>query len=208
MFSGQYLDAESGWAYNRFRYYSPEAGIYNAQDPLGLFPNLSSAQGYVEHAAHITDPLGLKKHIVSLPEDQKWRVFAHNQGVIGEQAAADYAREEGMSIGKRHSYTIEKRHRISDGRILQDGVETGVAEVKNVKSISMTEQLRDAVAFTKKTYPEGKLHLFVRHDTDVASTVAENKDIKVLRMGPEYFSTAKETIINSETQSFWIPAKG
>lgn len=208
LFSGQYLDAESGWAYNRFRYYSPEAGIYNAQDPLGLFPNLSSAQGYVEHAAHITDPLGLKKHIVSLPEDQQWRVFAHNHGVIGEQAAADFAKEKGMSIGPRDSYTIEKRRRISDGVIIQDGIENGVAEVKNVKSISMTEQLRDAVAFTQEKYPEGKLHLFVRQDTDVASTVTSNESIQVWRMGPEYFSTAKETIINSETQSFWMLAKG
>ncbi|WP_034988068.1 RHS repeat-associated core domain-containing protein, partial [Corynebacterium jeikeium] len=36
LFAGQYEDAESGWAYNRFRYYNPTLGAYNAQDPLGL----------------------------------------------------------------------------------------------------------------------------------------------------------------------------
>ena len=52
LFAGQYEDAESGWAYNRFRYYNPTLGAYNAQDPLGLAPRLASAQGYVDHATH------------------------------------------------------------------------------------------------------------------------------------------------------------
>ncbi|WP_083280100.1 RHS repeat-associated core domain-containing protein [Corynebacterium sp. HMSC29G08] len=59
LYAGQYLDAESGWAYNRYRYYHPHAGVYNAQDPLGLAPRLASAQGYVDHAAHWYDYLGL-----------------------------------------------------------------------------------------------------------------------------------------------------
>ena len=57
--TGQYLDVESGWAYNRYRYYHPHAGSYNAQDPLGVTPRLASAQGYVDHAAHWVDFLGL-----------------------------------------------------------------------------------------------------------------------------------------------------
>ena len=60
LYAGQYVDAESGWAYNRFRYYHPHAGIYNAQDPLGVSPRIASAQGYVDHAAHWVDVLGLK----------------------------------------------------------------------------------------------------------------------------------------------------
>ena len=59
LFAGQYEDAESGWAYNRFRYYNPTLGAYNAQDPLGLAPGLASAQGYVDHAAFWVDVLGL-----------------------------------------------------------------------------------------------------------------------------------------------------
>ena len=60
LFAGQYEDVESGWAYNRFRYYSPTLGGYNAQDPLGLAPRLASAQGYVDHAAYWVDVLGLQ----------------------------------------------------------------------------------------------------------------------------------------------------
>ena len=62
LFAGQYEDVESGWAYNRFRYYSPTLGGYNAQDPLGLAPRLASAQGYVDHAAYWVDVLGLMAH--------------------------------------------------------------------------------------------------------------------------------------------------
>ena len=62
LFAGQYEDAESGWVYNRFRYYSPQAGVYNAQDPLGVSPNLASAQAYVDNPTTWVDVLGLASH--------------------------------------------------------------------------------------------------------------------------------------------------
>jgi len=36
LYQGQYIDEETGLAYNRFRYYDPEAGSYISQDPIGL----------------------------------------------------------------------------------------------------------------------------------------------------------------------------
>ena len=62
LFTGQYEDAESGWVYNRFRYYDPHAGVYNAQDPLGLLANLGTAQGYVTNPVVYIDFLGLNSH--------------------------------------------------------------------------------------------------------------------------------------------------
>ncbi|WP_417287357.1 RHS repeat domain-containing protein [Corynebacterium variabile] len=59
LFSGQYEDTESGWAYNRFRFYDPVAGVYGAQDPLGVGPKIATAQGYVDHAQCLIDSLGL-----------------------------------------------------------------------------------------------------------------------------------------------------
>ena len=61
LFTGQYEDTESGWVYNRFRYYDPHAGVYNAQDPLGLLANTGTAQGYVTNPVTWVDVLGLKK---------------------------------------------------------------------------------------------------------------------------------------------------
>ena len=62
LFTGQYEDAESGWVYNRFRYYDPHAGVYNAQDPLGLLASTGTTQGYVTNPVIWVDVLGLKAH--------------------------------------------------------------------------------------------------------------------------------------------------
>ena len=62
LFAGQYEDAESGWVYNRFRYYNAAFGMYNAQDPLGVGPNLASAQAYVDNPTTWVDIYGLQSH--------------------------------------------------------------------------------------------------------------------------------------------------
>ena len=36
LYQGQYVDEETGLAYNRFRYYDAESGNYVSQDPIGL----------------------------------------------------------------------------------------------------------------------------------------------------------------------------
>ncbi|WP_306583317.1 RHS repeat-associated core domain-containing protein, partial [Corynebacterium cystitidis] len=65
LFAGQYYDDESGWAYNRFRYYHPDAGVYNTQDPLGAAPRIASAQRYVDHPAYWVDVFGLHAHTLA-----------------------------------------------------------------------------------------------------------------------------------------------
>ena len=42
-----------------FGFYDPSAGVYGAQDPLGIEPNIASAQGYVHNPVHWIDPFGL-----------------------------------------------------------------------------------------------------------------------------------------------------
>jgi RHS repeat-associated protein len=46
---GQYEDAETGLYYNRFRYYSPDEGIYLSQDPIRL-------EGGFNLYAYVKDP--------------------------------------------------------------------------------------------------------------------------------------------------------
>ena len=62
LFAGQYEDAESGWVYNRFRFYDPAGGVYGSQDPLGVGPNVGTPQGYVHNPITWADALGLKAH--------------------------------------------------------------------------------------------------------------------------------------------------
>ena len=44
---GQYEDEETGLYYNRFRYYSPESGLYISQDPIGVAGGNPTLYGYV-----------------------------------------------------------------------------------------------------------------------------------------------------------------
>ncbi len=60
LFAGQYLDDESGLAYNRFRYYDPESGNYLSSDPIGLQGG-ETPYGYVHNPMGWVDPFGLSK---------------------------------------------------------------------------------------------------------------------------------------------------
>ena len=97
LFTGQYEDTESGWVYNRFRYYDPHAGVYNAQDPLGLLANLGTAQGYVTNPVTWVDILGLK-------------------GCKRNRYARRRAKKSGERAVKLHERMVEvyKRERIAD----------------------------------------------------------------------------------------------
>ena len=57
-YQGQYEDVETGLYYNRFRYYSPDAGMYISQDPVGLLGGLSLF-GYVLNTNAWVDVFGL-----------------------------------------------------------------------------------------------------------------------------------------------------
>ena len=60
LYQGQYLDTETGLAFNRFRYYSPETGAYISQDPIRLEAGLSNLYAYVHDVNAWVDPWGLE----------------------------------------------------------------------------------------------------------------------------------------------------
>ena len=80
LFTGQYEDAESGWVYNRFRYYDPHAGVYNAQDPLGLLANLGTAQGYVTNPVIWFDVFGLQSCGNNRENNELWEKLEEERG--------------------------------------------------------------------------------------------------------------------------------
>jgi len=68
-FQGQYHDVETGLYYNRFRYYSPEEGMYvTAQDPIGLEAG-HQLYGYVVDPHSKIDPFG------QVGEDVDWGAY-------------------------------------------------------------------------------------------------------------------------------------
>ncbi|WP_275955218.1 RHS repeat domain-containing protein, partial [Phocaeicola plebeius] len=58
-YQGQYEDKETGLYYNRFRYYSPQMGMYISTDPIGLAGNNPTLYGYVSDINIGLDILGL-----------------------------------------------------------------------------------------------------------------------------------------------------
>jgi RHS repeat-associated protein len=59
LYQGQYVDGETGLAYNRFRYYDAESGNYISQDPIGLHGGNPTLYGYSRNPYYYLDPLGL-----------------------------------------------------------------------------------------------------------------------------------------------------
>ena len=59
LYQGQYLDTETGLAYNRFRYYDPESGNYISQDPIGLNGGLPNFYGFVINVNWFVDVFAL-----------------------------------------------------------------------------------------------------------------------------------------------------
>ncbi|MGE7943695.1 RHS repeat domain-containing protein [Lysinibacillus xylanilyticus] len=67
-FQGQYRYLETWLYYNRFRYYSPDLGMYTQQDPIGLAGGNPTLYGYVKDPNTWIDVFGLETIFVN-PND-------------------------------------------------------------------------------------------------------------------------------------------
>lgn len=70
-FQGQYLDEESGFHYNRYRYYSPKQQRFINQDPIGLVGGINHYQ-YAPNPVNWVDPFGLSC------KENAWNTFLKN----------------------------------------------------------------------------------------------------------------------------------
>ncbi|ATA87611.1 hypothetical protein CGC50_10890 [Capnocytophaga gingivalis] len=59
LYQGQYYDFETNLAYNRYRYYSPESGMYISQDPIKLLGSTPNIYMYVKDPNISIDIWGL-----------------------------------------------------------------------------------------------------------------------------------------------------
>ena len=194
LFAGQYEDAESGWVYNRFRYYNAAFGMYNAQDPLGVGPNLASAQAYVDNPTTWVDAMGLAAHKVK-SGTPPFVLRAHNKGVVGEHAVDNIIkRSGGKGIGKRVTYVdANGAKRISDGSVGKN-----LVEVKNVKSQGYSSQIHAAVE--KSVERGGKLDLYVARGTKVSPAIRNHPNINLHRI-------PRRDIVQASKEVFHHPTK-
>jgi len=96
-FQGQYEDSETGLYYNRFRYYSPDEGMYLSQDPIGLWGG-SQLYGYVHNPNTWVDSFGLEEVRVYHYTNKKGYDGISGTGKINQSDPSK--RGKGASIGK------------------------------------------------------------------------------------------------------------
>ncbi|RAV31522.1 RHS repeat-associated core domain-containing protein [Corynebacterium heidelbergense] len=186
-FAGQYVDAESGWVYNRHRFYDPHAGVYTAPDPVGLSANLATAYGYPAHPWILIDPLGLAAHKIRSWKDTTWgktfqNLSPQDKGKIGELAALKHSESLGLEgMGERHPYEVGMHDRITDG--FAEG--KFIHEVKATKKQSLSRQLKDIIVYKKKNHLGS--HLYVLPTTKLSrplQAAAETSAFDVHRLTP------------------------
>jgi RHS repeat-associated protein len=78
-FQGQYEDEETGLYYNRFRYYSPEEGVYVSQDPIGLEGNNPNFYAYTFDSNTQVDAFGLDCNKIKFNPQKK---FPYSKGGV------------------------------------------------------------------------------------------------------------------------------
>ncbi len=83
-YQGQYEDEETGLYYNRFRYYSPDMGMYISSDPIGLAGNNPTLYGYVQDINTWIDQYGLSGKGGSTHQNIQNQVFTDLGKIYGE----------------------------------------------------------------------------------------------------------------------------
>lgn len=187
LYAGQYLDSESGWAYNRFRFYDPSAGIYNAQDPLGVFPSLGSAQAYVSHAAHEIDFLGLYKQVKDEELQKHLDTMTPNQkGTLGEDIAMQlFDNEFNPDKPRGEPYYVGDQKRIPD-LTLNNG---SIVEAKFHRNLNRGHwpQFEDALKEVRsKGDPNARYYVVVPPETHLSKPlrdeISANPDLVLVRL--------------------------
>ena len=132
LFQGQYFDEETDLCYNRFRYYSPDTGLYISQDPVGLAGGMA-LYSYVHDLNSWIDIFGLKGIIPTVTignnneileaiatvnrtnlgkgtaTNQSSRAYARSLGNMDDDAGRIIGRNLGGSGGKKNVFPQDFR---------------------------------------------------------------------------------------------------
>ncbi|NLU93142.1 DUF6531 domain-containing protein [Chitinophaga sp. Ak27] len=97
LYQGQVSDQETGLAYNRFRYYNVEEGVYISQDPIGLAAGKSSLYAYAHDTNTWVDIFGLIcSHTANNPKE----AYAAIKDKWGHEMSAQEMRELQKTIDR------------------------------------------------------------------------------------------------------------
>ena len=208
-FPGQYYDAESGNFYNKARDYSPTLARYVQSDSFGLAAGVNTYAYVKGNPVNLTDRTGFICDGCEVPPAMAQAFASPDAGAIVIPAAtiaASFlpvsdlfdglllwnklakARRLGKAgekavcklkdIGSKQKIKINGRNRIPDG--LTDDT---LSEVKNVESLSYTQQLQDFADYAAQE--DLDFDLYVRPDTYLSGPLFDAEaagDINIIRI--------------------------
>ena len=126
LYQVQYLDTETGLAYNRFRYYSPETGAYISQDPIRLEAGLTNLYAYVHDVNAWIDPWGLRGALSFIGD-------ALHPGTITPQEPGGY-----ITIQATGSYSGDKKAMYEKF----PNSDIGLANIERTTSVTILRQTK------------------------------------------------------------------
>ena len=138
----QYEDSETGLYYNRFRYYSPDEGMYTSQDPIGLQGGMQ-LYGYVSDTNYWVDTFGLDKIPNKVNGDAREAIALEhlkkqhpNATILKERYIRDVS-------GKSVRDVITNSRRRVDFVVIENGKVTGVYEVTSPTADKTAQMLKE-----------------------------------------------------------------
>lgn len=149
-YQGQYEDEETGLYYNRYRYYSPDEGMYISQDPIGLWGGLK-LYGYVFDSNSWVDRFGLERG----PADGDFSDMLKIEGYQKHHIIPDSLREHPLleEIGydinsSRNIVYLPESRDIDPGRTVHKGShrkwhkQHAKAELDKIRAMDATPEIK------------------------------------------------------------------
>lgn len=182
-YQGQYEDAETGLYYNRFRYYSPEMGMYISSDPIGLAGNNPTLYGYVqdEYMARYFRSRNNSKQSRRIRKRNHSKKWLQNQFPNAEILSERYLKDvNGKSV---YDVVTDSRRRV-DFVVVEKGKVIGVYEVtsptadKSLQSLKEGRIRQRGGTYIKEPGRKGKLYDISGVDTTRLDVDLKSKKVK------------------------------
>ncbi|MDJ1493621.1 RHS repeat-associated core domain-containing protein [Cytophagaceae bacterium DM2B3-1] len=163
-FQGQYHDRETGLYYNRFRYYSPQEGMYVSQDPIGLLGG-KRLYAYVHDPNKWLDVWGLYKTALGISptnqelqydfgyiSDDNWRQKGITPCEMNEKTFAKYFDKVVKKADEIHFSIVGLDPNKVKAAGLDFEVVNGELKRGNVTNVELNKILHDDSLFAKTTF--------------------------------------------------------
>jgi type VI secretion system secreted protein VgrG len=116
-FQGQWADEETGFYYNRYRFYDPAVGRYISQDPIGLAGGVNLYE-YAGNPVDYIDPFGLaqicNRPLKGAPKDIRLWGFGTDLGVYHEHIFYDDGSNQNIGYGQGGTFEERDHEFIND----------------------------------------------------------------------------------------------